>query len=80
MSDPADLRADPDTPDPRRLSPENAQYTRILELHAAALQSGLPTYRDPLSGFSVFTSRFLAKRGTCCNSGCRHCPYLGHTS
>ena len=23
----------------------------------------------------VFTARFLLKRGYCCNSGCRHCPY-----
>jgi hypothetical protein len=23
----------------------------------------------------VFTQRFLLKRGYCCNSGCRHCPY-----
>jgi hypothetical protein len=23
----------------------------------------------------VFTQRFLLKRGYCCNSSCRHCPY-----
>lgn len=23
----------------------------------------------------VFTSRFLLRRGYCCESGCRHCPY-----
>ena len=23
----------------------------------------------------VFTSAFLRKRGFCCESGCRHCPY-----
>ena len=23
----------------------------------------------------VFTARFLLKRGYCCESGCRHCPY-----
>lgn len=23
----------------------------------------------------VFTSTFLLKRGFCCNSRCRHCPY-----
>ncbi len=27
------------------------------------------------SGNVVFTSHFLLKRGFCCNSGCRHCPY-----
>ena len=25
--------------------------------------------------FLVFTEKFLAKRGYCCESGCRHCPY-----
>jgi hypothetical protein len=23
----------------------------------------------------VFTATFLRKRGYCCGSGCRHCPY-----
>ncbi len=23
----------------------------------------------------VFTERFLRRRGFCCESGCRHCPY-----
>lgn len=26
-------------------------------------------------GFMVFTSVYLLKRGFCCRSGCRHCPY-----
>jgi hypothetical protein len=26
-------------------------------------------------GRMVFTGQFLRKRGTCCESGCRHCPY-----
>jgi len=25
----------------------------------------------------VFTAHFLLRRGYCCNSGCRHCPYSG---
>lgn len=25
----------------------------------------------------VFTATYLLKRGTCCGSGCRHCPYRG---
>jgi hypothetical protein len=27
------------------------------------------------NGFVVFTKEFLLKRGYCCESGCRHCPY-----
>jgi hypothetical protein len=26
-------------------------------------------------GKLVFTSAYHLKRGFCCNSGCRHCPY-----
>jgi len=26
-------------------------------------------------GFIVFTEKYLLKRGYCCKSGCRHCPY-----
>jgi len=26
-------------------------------------------------GKMVFTAAFLSKRGYCCESGCRHCPY-----
>jgi hypothetical protein len=29
---------------------------------------------DP-DGRYVFTAAYLAARGTCCRSGCRHCPY-----
>ncbi len=25
--------------------------------------------------YMVFTEKFLRERGTCCESGCRHCPY-----
>lgn len=25
--------------------------------------------------YLVFTAAYLLKRGFCCNSGCRHCPY-----
>ncbi len=26
-------------------------------------------------GYKVFTAQFHLKRGYCCESGCRHCPY-----
>jgi hypothetical protein len=26
-------------------------------------------------GYMVFTASFLLRRGYCCESGCRHCPY-----
>jgi len=27
------------------------------------------------NGLYVFTAHYLLKRGYCCQSGCRHCPY-----
>ncbi|HOY04129.1 MAG TPA: DUF5522 domain-containing protein [Saprospiraceae bacterium] len=39
------------------------------------LEEGLDYYID--KGRWVFTAHFLLKRGECCGSGCRHCPY-GH--
>ncbi len=26
-------------------------------------------------GYIVFTEQYLSRRGYCCESGCRHCPY-----
>ncbi|MBM3827239.1 MAG: hypothetical protein FJW09_01200 [Actinobacteria bacterium] len=46
-----------------------------MRRHEAAVRGRRPTYRDPVSGYTVFTARFLADRGYCCRSGCRHCPY-----
>ncbi|MCH9672116.1 MAG: hypothetical protein K0U93_11770 [Gammaproteobacteria bacterium] len=43
--------------------------------HDAAVESGLPTYVDPHTGWQVFTSATLRQRGTCCGNGCRHCPF-----
>uniref|UniRef100_A0A672R878 Uncharacterized protein n=1 Tax=Sinocyclocheilus grahami TaxID=75366 RepID=A0A672R878_SINGR len=30
---------------------------------------------DPITGYSVFTEFAHRKRGRCCGSACRHCPY-----
>ena len=37
------------------------------------LQEGVDYYVE--DGLLVFTASFLLKRGYCCDSGCRHCPY-----
>lgn len=37
------------------------------------LQEGLDYYIE--NGLMVFTAAFLQRRGYCCESGCRHCPY-----
>ncbi|XP_051549817.1 uncharacterized protein C1orf53 homolog isoform X2 [Myxocyprinus asiaticus] len=33
------------------------------------------TYIDPTTGYKVFTEFAHRKRGRCCGSACRHCPY-----
>jgi len=65
-----------DEPHAARLAPGNPRAEEILGRHRASVDANLPTYADPLTGFSVFTAAFLAKRGYCCESGCRHCPFV----
>ena len=36
-------------------------------------------YSDP-DGLLVFTAAYHRRRGYCCGSGCRHCPYPGTKS
>ena len=46
-------------------------------LHEAACARGESTYRDPATGYTVFTRVAHLARGKCCGSACRHCPF-GH--
>lgn len=69
-------RPEPLVPHPRRLSPHHPSRAEILARHDQAMAERRPTYPDPVSGMAVFTAAFLLARGTCCDSGCRHCPYL----
>lgn len=46
-------------------APAAAEDVELLE--------GLDYYLE--DGLFVFTAAFLRKRGYCCESGCRHCPY-----
>jgi len=39
----------------------------------APLIEGVDYYIE--NGLWVFTAEYLKKRGYCCQSGCRHCPY-----
>ncbi len=63
-------------PHPSRLSIDHPLYAEVLAAHAAALERGAAFYVDPSSGLSVLTAGYLAARGSCCDAGCRHCPYL----
>ena len=43
--------------------------------HDAAVNAGEEMYRDPATGYRVFTRLGLLRRARCCGSGCRHCPF-----
>jgi len=65
-----------DEPHPDRLAPDHPHRALILALHRAAIDAGEPGYPDPGTGLFVLTAAELAARGTCCDGGCRHCPYV----
>ena len=55
---------------------ENQNSKELIEkLHEEAVQAGNNHYNDPKTGYMVFTAEYHKKRGHCCESGCRHCPY-----
>lgn len=45
------------------------------EIHEEACENKQNYYIDPESKLKVLTKYFLTRRGWCCGSGCRHCPY-----
>jgi hypothetical protein len=49
---------------------------RILAAHAEAMARDEPGYTDPDTGLFVLTAAYLLERGSCCETGCRHCPYV----
>lgn len=60
---------------PGRLPSDPTARAAVLEAHAAAVAAGEDGYLDPATGLFVLTAAYLADRGRCCGSGCRHCPY-----
>lgn len=75
MRDEVDLRSDWRWPPlPQRIP--RGDVDQIRRRHDDAMNRGQVTYLDPRTGLSVFTAEFLATRGYCCDSGCRHCPYV----
>ncbi|MBC7661751.1 MAG: hypothetical protein H7249_18815 [Chitinophagaceae bacterium] len=44
---------------------------------AEVLVEGVDYTIDPATGYLVFTGAYHLKRGSCCGSGCRNCPYEG---
>lgn len=64
------------TPAASRLSPEHPHYELILLHHRRAMAAGEVLYPDPVTGLWVMTAEGLWERGSCCDAGCRHCPWV----
>ena len=58
----------PDPPKPETLPPDET----IPQIALPDLPDEDFYYEGP---YLVFTATYLLKRGYCCNSNCRHCPY-----
>jgi hypothetical protein len=58
-----------------RLPLDTPRRDEIQAAHAVAVAAGEAFYVDPQTGLFVLAARYLADRGTCCDRGCRHCPY-----
>jgi len=48
---------------------------RTRQRHEEACARGQDTYIDPVSGYRVITEVAHQRRGECCGSKCRHCPF-----
>uniref|UniRef100_A0A8C9L841 Chromosome 1 open reading frame 53 n=1 Tax=Pavo cristatus TaxID=9049 RepID=A0A8C9L841_PAVCR len=68
----AAARPSPGRPSAPQLTPLER---RIVELHREAAAAGRQTYVDPTTGYQVLTEAAHLRRGKCCGSACRHCPY-----
>ena len=52
------------------------KFSKLADLlHKKACEENKWFYKDPDTGYTVMTKKFLLERGYCCNSKCRHCPY-----
>jgi len=60
-----------------KLSSKNPFYKEIINTHEEACRNKEDFYFDPETGYTVFTAYYHLKRGSCCGSGCRHCPFGG---
>jgi hypothetical protein len=58
-----------------RLPTDPAAREAVLTAHHRAMAEGRPAYLDPGTGLIVLTAGSLWLTGSCCGSGCRHCPF-----
>ncbi|CAK8673696.1 unnamed protein product [Clavelina lepadiformis] len=53
----------------------NEEDREIIRRHKEADKLGNLFYEDPKTKYIVWTRSYHLKRGDCCGSACRHCPY-----
>jgi hypothetical protein len=51
-----------------------SQEKPVSKVPSSSQKSDEEYYYSP-EGFIVFTEKYHLKRGYCCQSGCKHCPY-----
>ena len=61
------------TDDRKQPTAAKSEVDEAASRQDAPLQEGIDY--DLENGLLVFTAAFLRRRGYCCESGCRHCPY-----
>ena len=59
-----------------RVPTRETERSALVAAHDDAMDLGEPGYLDPVSGLFVMTAAYLWDRGDCCDSGCRHCPFV----
>jgi hypothetical protein len=61
----------------KRLFSKRIKRAKVFETKANQLIESDPTEEDFYTedGYLVFTQKYHEKRGYCCESGCRHCPF-----
>ena len=64
-------------PAPERFSSDDLSYAEAMEAHERSIALDTYGYRDPTTGLLVFSAKYLWDRAYCCDTGCRHCPYVG---
>lgn len=60
---------------PACLTTEVSLQNRKADRSSSAMVEGVDYYMEGAA--VVFTAGYHLRRGSCCGSGCRHCPYSG---
>ncbi|HET6169150.1 MAG TPA: DUF5522 domain-containing protein [Terracidiphilus sp.] len=64
---------------PISISPTSAEAASCVDAAVSPADHLAPEDFYVENGLVVFTETYHRKRGSCCGSGCRHCPY-GHVN